>query len=124
MTISTSSACEGVMACSTCHVIVAEDYCAKLDDPSEEEDLLDLAWGCARRRLGCQIVVTDDLDGMELLLPASTNNQILEPSNATVTDLYLPVSVPATAIGRSIRDMPSCTSLRQGPYRRGVSVTI
>ena len=34
------------MACSTCHVIVAEDYCAKLDDPSEEEeDLLDLAWG-------------------------------------------------------------------------------
>ena len=76
--IDIEGACEGVMACSTCHVIVAEDYCAKLDDPSdEEEDLLDLAWGVRpTSRLGCQIVVTDDLDGMELLLPASTNNQI------------------------------------------------
>lgn len=76
--IDIEGACEGVMACSTCHVIVAEDYYAKLDDPSdEEEDLLDLAWGVRpASRLGCQIVVTDDLDGMELLLPASTNNQI------------------------------------------------
>lgn len=76
--IDIEGACEGVMACSTCHVIVAEDYYAKLDDPSdEEEDLLDLAWGVRpTSRLGCQIVVTDDLDGMELLLPASTNNQI------------------------------------------------
>ena len=76
--IDIEGACEGVMACSTCHVIVAEDHCTKLDDPSdEEEDLLDLAWGVRpTSRLGCQIVVTDDLDGMELLLPASTNNQM------------------------------------------------
>ena len=76
--IDIEGACEGVMACSTCHVIVAANYFDKLDDPSdEEEDLLDLAWGvCPTSRLGCQVTVTDELDGMELLLPASTNNQM------------------------------------------------
>lgn len=76
--INIEGACEGVMACSTCHVIVAQDDFDKLDDPSdEEEDLLDLAWGVRpTSRLGCQIVVTDALDGLELLLPATTNNQM------------------------------------------------
>ena len=76
--IDIEGACEGVLACSTCHVIVSIDYFDKLDDPSdEEEDLLDLAWGVRpTSRLGCQITVTDELDGMELLLPASTNNQM------------------------------------------------
>lgn len=76
--IDIEGACEGVMACSTCHVIVDGAYFDGLDDPSdEEEDLLDLAWGVRpTSRLGCQIVVTDELDGMVLLLPASTNNQM------------------------------------------------
>jgi 2Fe-2S ferredoxin len=76
--IDIEGACEGVMACSTCHVIVAQADFDKLDNPSdEEEDLLDLAWGVrTNSRLGCQIVVTDALDGMQLLLPASTNNQV------------------------------------------------
>ncbi|MGB0629393.1 MAG: 2Fe-2S iron-sulfur cluster-binding protein [Alphaproteobacteria bacterium] len=76
--IDIEGACEGVMACSTCHVIVDGDYFSRLDDPSdEEEDLLDLAWGVRpTSRLGCQVVVTDELDGMVLLLPASTNNQM------------------------------------------------
>ena len=76
--IDIEGACEGVMACSTCHVIVGGGYFDKLDDPSdEEEDLLDLAWGVRpTSRLGCQIAVTDELDGIELLLPASTNNQM------------------------------------------------
>lgn len=76
--IDIEGACEGVMACSTCHVIVDGAYFDRLDDPSnEEEDLLDLAWGVRpTSRLGCQIVVTDELDGMVLLLPASTNNQM------------------------------------------------
>ena len=76
--IDIEGACEGVMACSTCHVIVDAAHFDLLDDPSEEEDdLLDLAWGVRpTSRLGCQLVVTDDLDGMELLLPASTNNQM------------------------------------------------
>jgi len=76
--IDIEGACEGAMACSTCHVVVDEAHFALLPDPTdEEEDLLDLAWGVRpTSRLGCQIVVTDELDGMELRLPAQTNNQM------------------------------------------------
>ncbi len=76
--IDIEGACEGVMACSTCHVIVGQANFDKLQDPSvEEEDLLDLTSGVRpTSRLGCQIVVTDELDGMELILPRSTNNQM------------------------------------------------
>ena len=76
--IDIEGACEGAMACSTCHVILGEKDFDKLDDPSEEEeDLLDLAWGVRpTSRLGCQIIVTDALDGTMFLLPASTNNQM------------------------------------------------
>ncbi len=71
-------ACEGVMACSTCHVIVASGDFDRLDEPSEDEDdMLDLAWGVApTSRLGCQITITEALDGIELTLPADTNNQM------------------------------------------------
>jgi len=76
--IDIEGACEGAMACSTCHVIVDRAHFDLLPDPSdEEEDLLDLAWGLRpTSRLGCQIVVTDELDGMVLTLPAETNNQM------------------------------------------------
>ena len=76
--IDIEGACEGAMACSTCHVIVDEAHFGLLPDPSdEEEDLLDLAWGVRpTSRLGCQIRVTDELDGMVLRLPAQTNNQM------------------------------------------------
>lgn len=71
-------ACEGSMACSTCHVLVDPDRFARLPEMSEEEEyILDLAWGVRpTSRLGCQIVVTDALDGMVLTLPAETNNQM------------------------------------------------
>ena len=71
-------ACEGAMACSTCHVVVDRTSFERLPPPSEEEeDLLDLAWGLRpTSRLGCQIVVADGIDGMELVLPAGTNNQM------------------------------------------------
>ncbi len=71
-------ACEGSMACSTCHVIVDQASFERLPGLSEEEEyMLDLAWGVRpTSRLGCQIVVTDELDGMELTLPAETNNQM------------------------------------------------
>lgn len=71
-------ACEACMACSTCHVIVDRAHFDLLPDPTdEEEDLLDLAWGVRpTSRLGCQVVVTDELDGMVLTLPAETNNQM------------------------------------------------
>lgn len=69
-------ACEGSLVCSTCHVIVeAADY-DRLPPPSEEEaDLLDLAYDlAATSRLGCQIIITDKLDGLTVRLPRSTRN--------------------------------------------------
>ena len=63
--------CEGQMACSTCHVIVAPDWFGKLPRASEdEEDMLDLAAGVARSsRLSCQIVMSDQLDGLVVHMP-------------------------------------------------------
>ena len=69
-------ACEGVMACSTCHVIVdAEDF-AKLPSASEEEeDLLDLAAHAARTsRLACQIILTDDMKSLTVRIPSGATN--------------------------------------------------
>lgn len=76
--IDIEGACEGCMACSTCHVIIDEPHFDALPDPSdEEEDLLDLAWGVRpTSRLGCQITVTAAEDGMIVTLPATTNNQM------------------------------------------------
>jgi 2Fe-2S ferredoxin len=66
-------ACEGSIACATCHVIVDAAYAGRLDEVSaEEEDMLDLAVGVQpTSRLGCQIVLTDDLDGITVRLPGS-----------------------------------------------------
>lgn len=63
--------CEGQMACSTCHVVVAAEWFDRLDPASEdEEDMLDLAAGVTRTsRLSCQIVLTDALDGLEVRVP-------------------------------------------------------
>ncbi|MPY76121.1 MAG: 2Fe-2S iron-sulfur cluster binding domain-containing protein [Alphaproteobacteria bacterium] len=73
-------ACEGQMACSTCHVIVDEEWSGRLPPPGEEEeDMLDLAFGLTRTsRLGCQIVITEKLDGLVVRLPESTRNLLLE----------------------------------------------
>ena len=69
-------ACEGSLACSTCHVIVDATFFSQLPAPSEdEEDMLDLAFGLTHTsRLGCQIMVTDALDGLRVTLPAATRN--------------------------------------------------
>jgi ferredoxin len=63
--------CEGQMACSTCHVIISADWFDRLPAAVEdEEDMLDLAAGVTRTsRLSCQIVLTDDLDGLEVRVP-------------------------------------------------------
>lgn len=76
--IDIEGACEGSLACSTCHVIVDPEWFEKLDEPSEdEEDMLDLAFGLTpTSRLGCQIVVTDELDGLVVTLPAETHNMM------------------------------------------------
>lgn len=78
--IDIEGACEGSMACSTCHVIVAREWYDKLEEPSEdEEDMLDLAFGLTRTsRLGCQIVITEKLDGLVVTLPKETHNYLLD----------------------------------------------
>ena len=74
--IDIEGACEGSLACSTCHVIVDPAWFAKLASPTEdEEDMLDLAFGLEKTsRLGCQIVITEALDGLVVRLPAATRN--------------------------------------------------
>ena len=68
--------CEGQMACSTCHVIVAADWFDKLPKArEEEEDMLDLATGATRTsRLACQITLTDALDGLTVRIPSESRN--------------------------------------------------
>ena len=69
-------ACEGSLACATCHVIVDEEFYNKLESPSEpEEDMLDLAFGLTHTsRLGCQIILSKELDGIRVKLPLATRN--------------------------------------------------
>ncbi|CAL5064152.1 unnamed protein product [Urochloa decumbens] len=75
--IELEGACEGSLACSTCHVIVTDvNYYNKLEDPVDEEnDMLDLAFGLTETsRLGCQVIASPELDGIRLALPAATRN--------------------------------------------------
>jgi 2Fe-2S ferredoxin len=74
--IDLEGACEGSLACSTCHVIVEQEWYDLLADASEdEEDMLDLAFGLTKTsRLGCQIIMSEELDGLTLKLPAGTRN--------------------------------------------------
>ena len=73
-------ACEGSLACSTCHVIVEKDWYGRLKGATEdEEDMLDLAFGLtATSRLGCQLIITPELDGLTVRLPTETRNLMLE----------------------------------------------
>jgi ferredoxin len=68
--------CEGQMACSTCHVIIDKDWFDRLPRAVEdEEDMLDLASGARRTsRLSCQIVLTPELDGLVVHVPAESRN--------------------------------------------------
>ncbi len=68
--------CEGQMACSTCHVIVAAADFAKLPPAVEdEEDMLDLAAGATRHsRLACQIWLDESLDGLTVSIPSESKN--------------------------------------------------
>ncbi|MCO4092782.1 MAG: 2Fe-2S iron-sulfur cluster binding domain-containing protein [Sphingorhabdus sp.] len=68
--------CEGQMACSTCHVIIDKDWFDRLPRAVEdEEDMLDLASGARRTsRLSCQIILTPELDGLVVHVPAESRN--------------------------------------------------
>jgi len=71
-------ACEGSLACSTCHVVVDPSWYAKLSEATEdEEDMLDLAFDLQETsRLGCQIIMTEALDGLVVKLPSATRNAL------------------------------------------------
>ncbi|MAG97691.1 MAG: ferredoxin family 2Fe-2S iron-sulfur cluster binding protein [Alphaproteobacteria bacterium] len=78
--IDLEGACEGSLACSTCHVIVDDKHFDLLPEASEdEEDMLDLAFGLTHTsRLGCQIIMNQELDGLVVTLPAATRNMMVD----------------------------------------------
>jgi len=78
--IDLEGACEGSLACSTCHVIIDPEWYELLQAASEdEEDMLDLAFGLTHTsRLGCQIKITEELDGLVVSLPSATRNMMVE----------------------------------------------
>lgn len=69
-------ACGGSCACSTCHIIVDPEFYDEIPEPDDDEnDMLDLAFGLTETsRLGCQVVMTKELDGLRVALPAMTRN--------------------------------------------------
>ena len=77
--IDLEGACEGSLACSTCHVIVDPQWYELLTEASEdEEDMLDLAFGLTNTsRLGCQIIMTPELDGLTVHVPSATRNMMV-----------------------------------------------
>jgi 2Fe-2S ferredoxin len=78
--IELEGACEGSLACSTCHIIIEPDFYEKLNPASDdEEDMLDLAFGLTHTsRLGCQILVEKKLDGMNIIVPSTTRNIMVD----------------------------------------------
>ena len=77
--IDIEGACEGSLACSTCHIIIDAEWYEMLKEATEdEEDMLDLAFGLTQTsRLGCQIIMTEELDGLTVRLPTNTRNLLL-----------------------------------------------
>lgn len=70
-------ACEGTLTCSTCHLIFKPaDYERLPDKPGDEElDMLDLAYDLTdTSRLGCQVILTKEMDGLEVTVPATVND--------------------------------------------------
>jgi 2Fe-2S ferredoxin len=65
--------CGGAMACATCHVYVKEEWWDKLQTKEDgEEDMLDMAYEPSKfSRLSCQVVVSDELDGLVVNIPSN-----------------------------------------------------
>ena len=76
--IDIEGACGGSLACATCHVIVERKFFDNLPIASEEEeDMLDLAFNLTKTsRLGCQIIINQELDGMKLYLPREEDDSL------------------------------------------------
>lgn len=65
------AACGGGMTCATCHVVVAKEWAHRVPPPSPDEDqVLDVVFGVGEHsRLACQLLMTDELDGIEIQVP-------------------------------------------------------
>ena len=75
--IDLEGACEGSLACSTCHVVVEdEDFYDRMPEATDDEnDMLDLAFGLTdTSRLGCQVKAAKDLEGLKVRIPGATRN--------------------------------------------------
>lgn len=87
-----AGACEGSVACSTCHVILSPEHYDLLPEPEDDEnDMLDMAFGLSETsRLGCQVRLTRELDGMTATLPAATRNMFVD---GAVSPCHLPFNI-------------------------------
>ncbi|KAJ7455386.1 putative YAH1-ferredoxin of the mitochondrial matrix [Mycena galericulata] len=83
--IDLEGACEGSVACSTCHVILPPEYYDLLPEPDDDEnDMLDMAFALTdTSRLGCQVKLTRELDGMTATLPSATRNMFVDGKKST-----------------------------------------
>ncbi|KIJ97455.1 hypothetical protein K443DRAFT_681473 [Laccaria amethystina LaAM-08-1] len=83
--IDLEGACEGSVACSTCHVILPPEYYDLLPEPEDDEnDMLDMAFGLTdTSRLGCQVKLTRELDGLTATLPSATRNMFVDGKKAS-----------------------------------------
>lgn len=81
--IDLEGACEGSLACSTCHVVLNEKHYNMLQEATEEEeDMLDFAHSLEQTsRLGCQIAITKELEGMIIKIPSNTRNMSIKNTN-------------------------------------------
>ncbi|GBE83686.1 Adrenodoxin homolog, mitochondrial [Sparassis crispa] len=83
--IDLEGACEGSVACSTCHVILSQEHYDLLPEPEDDEnDMLDMAFGLTdTSRLGCQVKITRELNGMTATLPSATRNMFVDGKKST-----------------------------------------
>ena len=86
--IDLEGACEGSIACSTCHVILSPEHYDLLEEPGDDEnDMLDMAFGLTdTSRLGCQVMLDKKLDEIVCTLPAATRNMFVDGKPAVPPD--------------------------------------
>ena len=90
-----AGACEGSVACSTCHIILSPEHYDLLPEPEDDEnDMLDMAFGLSdTSRLGCQVMLTRELDGMTATLPTATRNMFVDGATSFVNiDFVSPIA--------------------------------
>ena len=105
-----AGACEGSVACSTCHVILSPEHYDLLPEPEDDEnDMLDMAFGLTETsRLGCQVRLSAGLDGVTATLPAATRNMFVDGE-------FRPWAVARTCVlTGSIREKADASLTRRG----------